>query len=94
MQSDKYICIRDSVGGTQKVGIIDMADPMNPARRPTIGSTTGRFFVVGGFFHDNISIQALMPRPPTSRQRDHAPDGQHHRPEGCGCFLFNRVHCC
>ncbi|XP_040566519.1 LOW QUALITY PROTEIN: clathrin heavy chain 1 [Lepeophtheirus salmonis] len=34
MESDKYICVREKVGDTNQVVIIDMADPSNPTRRP------------------------------------------------------------
>lgn len=34
MESDKFICVREKVGDTCQVVIIDMADPNNPIRRP------------------------------------------------------------
>lgn len=34
MESDKFICIRETVGETAQVVIIDMNDPTNPIRRP------------------------------------------------------------
>ena len=34
MESDKYICIREKVGETAQVVIIDMNDTANPIRRP------------------------------------------------------------
>nr|CAG4643692.1 EOG090X0064 [Lepidurus arcticus] len=34
MESDKFICVREKVGETAQVVIIDMADPTNPTRRP------------------------------------------------------------
>lgn len=34
MESDKFICVREKVGETSQVIIIDMADPTNPIRRP------------------------------------------------------------
>ncbi|XP_050353286.1 clathrin heavy chain isoform X1 [Nymphalis io] len=34
MESDKFICVREKVGDTSEVVIIDMADPTNPIRRP------------------------------------------------------------
>lgn len=34
MESDKFICVREKVGDTSQVVIIDMADPTNPIRRP------------------------------------------------------------
>lgn len=34
MESDKYICVREKVGETAHVVIIDMNDPTNPIRRP------------------------------------------------------------
>ncbi|XP_037292516.1 clathrin heavy chain [Manduca sexta] len=34
MESDKFICVREKVGDTAEVVIIDMADPTNPIRRP------------------------------------------------------------
>ncbi|XP_045539245.1 clathrin heavy chain [Papilio machaon] len=34
MESDKFICVREKVGETSEVVIIDMADPTNPIRRP------------------------------------------------------------
>ncbi|XP_060534182.1 clathrin heavy chain [Cylas formicarius] len=34
MESDKFICVREKVGDTSQVVIIDMADPNNPIRRP------------------------------------------------------------
>jgi len=34
MESDKFICVREKVGETSQVVIIDMTDPTNPIRRP------------------------------------------------------------
>ncbi|EDV20188.1 uncharacterized protein TRIADDRAFT_51044 [Trichoplax adhaerens] len=34
MQSDKFICVREKVGDTSQVVIIDMANPNSPIRRP------------------------------------------------------------
>lgn len=34
MESDKFICVREKVGDTNQVVIIDLADPTNPIRRP------------------------------------------------------------
>ena len=34
MESDKYICVREKVGKTAQVVIIDMSEPTNPMRRP------------------------------------------------------------
>lgn len=34
MESDKFICVREKVGDTSQVVIIDMADTANPIRRP------------------------------------------------------------
>jgi clathrin heavy chain len=34
MESDKFICVREKVGETAQVVIIDMGDPTNPIRRP------------------------------------------------------------
>ena len=34
MESDKFICVREKVGETAQVVIIDMSDPTNPIRRP------------------------------------------------------------
>ena len=34
MESDKFICIREKVGDTSQVIIIDLADSANPIRRP------------------------------------------------------------
>lgn len=34
MESDKFICVREKVGETAQVVIIDLADPTNPTRRP------------------------------------------------------------
>ena len=34
MESDKFICIREKVGETAQVVIIDMANPQTPIRRP------------------------------------------------------------
>ncbi len=34
MESDKFICVREKVGETNQVVIVDMADPTNPIRRP------------------------------------------------------------
>jgi hypothetical protein len=47
MQSDKYICVRDSVGDKHEVVIVSMADPMNPARRPLAGAPP-HTYVPGG----------------------------------------------
>lgn len=34
MESDKFICVREKVGETAQVVIIDMNDSSNPIRRP------------------------------------------------------------
>lgn len=34
MESDKFICVREKVGETAQVVIIDLADANNPTRRP------------------------------------------------------------
>ncbi|XGW13703.1 hypothetical protein V3C99_000207 [Haemonchus contortus] len=34
MESDKFIVVREMIGDSQQVVIIDLADPMNPQRRP------------------------------------------------------------
>jgi len=34
MESDKFICIRENVGGTNQVVIVDMNNPQNLMRRP------------------------------------------------------------
>ena len=34
MESDKFICVREKVGETAQVVIIDMNDTANPVRRP------------------------------------------------------------
>lgn len=34
MESDKFICVREKVGDTAQVVIIDMNDTANPIRRP------------------------------------------------------------
>lgn len=34
MESDKFICVRETVGETSQVVIIDMNDVSNPIRRP------------------------------------------------------------
>lgn len=34
MESDKFICVREKVGDTNQVVIIDMNDANNPIRRP------------------------------------------------------------
>lgn len=34
MESDKFICVREKVGESAQVVIIDMADANNPLRRP------------------------------------------------------------
>lgn len=34
MESDKFICIREKVGDSAQVVIIDLADSSNPIRRP------------------------------------------------------------
>jgi len=34
MESDKFICVREKLGESSQVVIIDMADPSNPIRRP------------------------------------------------------------
>ncbi|KAK3914014.1 Clathrin heavy chain [Frankliniella fusca] len=34
MESDKFICVKEKIGDTSQVVIIDMADPTNPIRRP------------------------------------------------------------
>lgn len=39
MESDKFICVREKVGETAQVVIIDMADPTNPIRRPISGDS-------------------------------------------------------
>lgn len=39
MESDKFICVREKVGDTAQVVIIDMGDPTNPIRRPISGDS-------------------------------------------------------
>ncbi|CAH8452142.1 unnamed protein product [Schistosoma margrebowiei] len=39
MESDKFICVRETTGETSQVVIIDMNDPMNPTRRPISADT-------------------------------------------------------
>ena len=39
MESDKFICVREKVGETSQVVIIDLADPTNPIRRPISGDS-------------------------------------------------------
>ncbi|XP_042209629.1 clathrin heavy chain 1-like isoform X1 [Homarus americanus] len=39
MESDKFICVREKVGETAQVVIIDMGDPTNPIRRPISGDS-------------------------------------------------------
>ena len=34
MESDKFICVREKVGETAQVIIIDLSDSANPIRRP------------------------------------------------------------
>lgn len=34
MESDKFICVREKIGETAQVVIIDMNDAQNPIRRP------------------------------------------------------------
>lgn len=34
MESDKFICIRETVGNTSQVVIVDMNNPQNLMRRP------------------------------------------------------------
>lgn len=34
MESDKFICVREKVGESAQVVIVDMATPNNPIRRP------------------------------------------------------------
>ena len=34
MESDKFICVREKIGETMSVVMIDMSDPKNPLRRP------------------------------------------------------------
>lgn len=34
MESDKFICVREKVGDTAQVVIVDMADPTKPVRKP------------------------------------------------------------
>lgn len=34
MESDRFICVREKVGETNQVVIIDMNDPQTPIRRP------------------------------------------------------------
>lgn len=34
MESDKFICVREKVGESAQVVIVDMATPQNPIRRP------------------------------------------------------------
>lgn len=34
MESDKFICVREKVGETAQVVIIDLGDANNPTRRP------------------------------------------------------------
>lgn len=39
MESDKFICVREKVGDSSQVVIIDLADPTNPIRRPISGDS-------------------------------------------------------
>lgn len=34
MESDKFICVREKVGDTVQVVIVDMSNPNTPIRRP------------------------------------------------------------
>ena len=34
MESDKFICVREKIGETASIVIIDMNDPQNPLRHP------------------------------------------------------------
>lgn len=34
MESDKFICVREKIGDTNQVVIIDLNDPTTPIRRP------------------------------------------------------------
>ena len=59
MESDKYICVREKVGETAQVVIIDMNDTANPIRRPISADSAimnpaskvialkGEWFIVG-----------------------------------------------
>ena len=69
MESDKFICIREKVGDTAQVVILDMADVANPIRRPISGKLVllVRFPSLGGYreksffsFSVSLSLQCLL----------------------------------
>lgn len=69
MESDKYICVREKVGETAQVVIIDMADTSNPIRRPisadsAIMNPGSKVIALKGRFHCfmvNVRPKRLAP---------------------------------
>ena len=66
MESDKYICVREKVGESAQVVIIDMADTANPIRRPisadsAIMNPTSKVIALKGKlkFHEFITKKLL-----------------------------------
>jgi len=59
MESDKFICVREKVGDSAQVVIIDMAEPQNPLRRPiqadsAIMNPTSKVIALKGMILNNI----------------------------------------
>lgn len=57
MESDKFICVREKVGETAQVVIIDMNDANNPIRRPisadsAIMNPASKVIALKGKFYD------------------------------------------
>jgi len=61
MESDKFICVREKVGESAQVVIVDMATPQNPIRRPisadsAIMNPASRVIALKGSTCSEISI--------------------------------------
>ena len=59
MESDKYICVREKVGETAQVVIVDLADATNPTRRPisadsAIMNPASKVIALKGKFFSNL----------------------------------------
>jgi clathrin heavy chain len=61
MESDKFICVREKVGETAQVVIIDLNDAQNPIRRPITADSaimhpTSKVIALKGNHHLKFSI--------------------------------------
>ena len=73
MESDKFICVREKVGETAQVVIVDMADPGNPSRRPisadsAIMNPASKVIALKGIFRS--SVPAVFKQLTLTRRED------------------------